>query len=946
MRKLTVLAAVITVCTIALSACIAQEAASPAGQESSAVQTVSAAQASSEIQKSEESKNESAPAESGSAISTPESVLESVPESAPEESSEESAASEPVTTITGGTALNEAQELFCNTKYTGKHTDSTIWVSFTTGEKEDVSYTVTVVNRTVGSEKIIGYLYDKDEVMQRPTEKNNTNSDGRCIEARQDGTANSGMFNTLKPNTAYFLRLDCKSKAEYSLLITGPEGTVYDTTAERRTLSAEDVFEPSTNMDEAPIVGSGALYEGKYTEGYIWTAFRTGEQEDVPYTVTVENRTVGSEKIVGYLFNEYGMMQRPTEKNNSNGDGRCIEARQDGAANSGMFNTLRPDTVYFLRLEGGSKAEYSLRITDPNGTAYDVLARRKTAAAVDPFEPSTNMDEAPIVEYGARYSGKYTEGYIWTAFRTGEQEDVPYTVTVENRTAGSDKIVGYLFDEYGVIQRPAEKNNTNGDGRCIEARQDGTANSGMFNMLKPNTVYFLRLEGGSKAEYTLTISDPSGSDSNTAQKDTVVPGTSQSASLNVPLGTKVYGKYTEGYIWFAFTTTEAEDAEYYVTVVNCTVGSDKLIGYMVDQYGTIVRPTEKNNGNGDGRCVEARWDGTANSSMFNSLQPNTTYYVRVNGDSKAEYSLAVYAPGQEAADHLYETSSNLTEAKGEISENDVFYTGTNQNDATLLKHNVTYHGDYTDGYVWMAFTTGDQEDAEYYITVENLTVGSKSILCYLYDMYGICQKPTVKNNGNGDGRCIEAKQDGTANSCMFNGLQPNTTYYIRLNCESKAEYLITIDAPEKEQTGNTLEETVFEKPFELNETQVRFVGDEAVFVDEEEAKAALAPVAEIILAHPGHPILLAGTTATGGSQEFNLDLSDRRAAAVKEMLVKEFGVPEDQLITIGLGYEADPFVRGRDLDENGRQIETEAAKNRRVVVLDAESEIAKQILGE
>ncbi|MBQ4383385.1 MAG: hypothetical protein II795_02785, partial [Firmicutes bacterium] len=115
MRKLTVLAAVITVCTIALSACIAQEAAAPAEQESSVVQTAS------EAQKAEESRNESVPAESGSAISTPESV----PESAPEESSEESAAPEPVTTITGGTTLNEAQELLCNTKYTGKYTDST-----------------------------------------------------------------------------------------------------------------------------------------------------------------------------------------------------------------------------------------------------------------------------------------------------------------------------------------------------------------------------------------------------------------------------------------------------------------------------------------------------------------------------------------------------------------------------------------------------------------------------------------------------------------------------------------------------------------------------------------------------------------------------------------------------------------------------------------------------
>ena len=51
------------------------------------------------------------------------------------------------------------------------------------------------------------------------------------------------------------------------------------------------------------------------------------------------------------------------------------------------------------------------------------------------------------------------------------------------------------------------------------------------------------------------------------------------------------------------------------------------------------------------------------------------------------------------------------------------------------------------------------------------------------------------------------------------------------------------------------------------------------------------------------------------------------------------------MITVGLGYEADPFVRGRDVDSNGNFVETEGAKNRRVVVLDAESDIARQILG-
>ena len=63
------------------------------------------------------------------------------------------------------------------------------------------------------------------------------------------------------------------------------------------------------------------------------------------------------------------------------------------------------------------------------------------------------------------------------------------------------------------------------------------------------------------------------------------------------------------------------------------------------------------------------------------------------------------------------------------------------------------------------------------------------------------------------------------------------------------------------------EETpVFEQPFELNETQVMFKAESAEFVDSAAAEAALKPVADVILAHPDHPILLAGTTATDGDQ--------------------------------------------------------------------------------
>jgi len=513
-----------------------------------------------------------------------------------------------------------------------------------------------------------------------------------------------------------------------------------------------------------------------------------------------------------------------------------------------------------------------------------------------------------------------------------------------------------MCDEYGTWLEPDRRAN-NSNNRVVEAGQDGTPNSGTFNTLKPNTTYFLQLFADKKADYILTISDPTDMGTDPTDESGAEPGTSSSYALNVPLGTKVYGRYKEGYLWFAFTTTEVEDAEYYVTVVNCTTGSSNLLGYVCDKYGTWVDPAARAN-NSQNRAVQAEWDGSANSAMFNNLQPNTTYYIRMNGGSKADYSLAVYAPGQAGnAGSAYSTSANITEAKGSLAEGETLYTGTNQDAATHLKNNVTYRGSYEEGYAWVSFTTDEREEAEYRITVENLTTGSGDILGYTCDLYGRWLEPAERAN-NSLNRSIEANQDGTPNTCMFNTLKPNTTYYMRLNCSTKADYLITVDAPRPEEGGNTIgeaaagaleetvpEEVVFEVPFELNETQVRFKAESDAFIDPVAVEEALAPVAEIILQFPEHPILLAGTTATDGEQAARVELSERRAAAVKKVLVEKFAVPEEQLLTIGLGFEADPFERGRDRDSNGRFIETEGAKNRRVIVMDAESPVAKEILG-
>ena len=758
----------------------------------------------------------------------------------------------------------------------------------------------------------------------------------------------------------------------------GPEenesGTVQEISSEAIDKAKETSETDETNTESNVITGGSTLedaemlqpnvrYTGSFSGDDLWISFTTSDQESTEYTITLENLTVGSESLDGYLVDEYGNGLKATELHNGDNDRlRTVRANQDGTADSAMFDHLEPNTTYYLRLQGNSKVDYSLRITNSNEEPFDPTLGRKTPSDNDALITSTNQDDAPLLVLNTRYRGKYENGYQWIVFKTSEKEGVPYTVTLENLTVGSESLDGYLVDEYGNGLKATELHNGDNDRlRTVRANQDGTADSAMFDYLEPNTTYYLRLQGNSKVDYILTINGPEAPQFLETTADNVegfvslnstdIPGTSLSFALNIPLGTKVSAKYTDGYSWLAFTTSEIEGAEYYVSLINCTVGSESLDGYLVDEYGNGLKATTFRNGDNDRlRTVRAEQDGRADTAMFDNLKPNTTYYLRLQCESKAEYTIRVSSPSS-SNDNTNVTSSNLSEVVGELDENVEFYTGTNQNIATLLKTNTRYRGNYANGYSWVSFTTGEDDNAQYSVTLENLTVGSAPLDGYLVDEYGNGLKATEFHNGDNDRhRTVRAKDDGTPDTAMFDYLEPNTTYYLWIHGDSKADYILIIGAPKEEENNNTIveepvEEVVFEVPFELNETQIRFVANEAIFIDEEAAKAALAPVAEIILAHPDHPILLAGTTAHWGSQDSCVNLSNRRAGAVKDLLVNYFGVPESQLVTAGLGYADDPFVRGQDVDSNGNFVETEGAKNRRVVVLDAESDIARQILG-
>ncbi len=148
---------------------------------------------------------------------------------------------------------------------------------------------------------------------------------------------------------------------------------------------------------------------------------------------------------------------------------------------------------------------------------------------------------------------------------------------------------------------------------------------------------------------------------------------------------------------------------------------------------------------------------------------------------------------------------------------------------------------------------------------------------------------------------------------------------IDVNTEERAPVKITIEEPI---------ETVV-----LDNTSVKFVGDKAVFVDKELAMLHIKELAEQLFMHPDNKVYVIGTTASGNT-EFCNQLSIDRAQAVTEVLI-DLGIPESQLIPMGMGFE-DPW-HVDDLDKNGIQIESQACQNRKVLIVDVNGSDAKKL---
>jgi outer membrane protein OmpA-like peptidoglycan-associated protein len=142
--------------------------------------------------------------------------------------------------------------------------------------------------------------------------------------------------------------------------------------------------------------------------------------------------------------------------------------------------------------------------------------------------------------------------------------------------------------------------------------------------------------------------------------------------------------------------------------------------------------------------------------------------------------------------------------------------------------------------------------------------------------------------------------------------------------------VLDIDFRVEDLEGETLDLEVKETDTEI---RIELSGDILFDFDKWDIRPAAEPVltqvAGVINKYPNAAVLIEGYTDSKGKDSYNLKLSDRRAASVKDWLMKKGGVGNKNITTKGLG-EADPVTPNENPDGSdnpeGRQ------KNRRVEI--------------
>lgn len=183
----------------------------------------------------------------------------------------------------------------------------------------------------------------------------------------------------------------------------------------------------------------------------------------------------------------------------------------------------------------------------------------------------------------------------------------------------------------------------------------------------------------------------------------------------------------------------------------------------------------------------------------------------------------------------------------------------------------------------------------------------------------------------GDFRYLAAEKDGGAQAITILASRSSAAGFVqvtRIGAKPPAPVTVTEGAPPANTqaappphaTGSIAERL---------ETGGAFALDDLVFGSgasalQEGDYASLRELADYLKANPDRSVALVGHTDASGGLDANIDLSRKRAAAVRRVLIETYGAPAAQVVAEGVGYLS---PRASNLTPEGR------TQNRRVEVM-------------
>ncbi len=176
----------------------------------------------------------------------------------------------------------------------------------------------------------------------------------------------------------------------------------------------------------------------------------------------------------------------------------------------------------------------------------------------------------------------------------------------------------------------------------------------------------------------------------------------------------------------------------------------------------------------------------------------------------------------------------------------------------------------------------------------------------------------VDDNGNTlTTQSVESDQDG---AYSFDA-KPFTKYHISASAKDYQNFFAVLDIPLKREAVVSVVKEIRMTPSDIKPVMVKFDYDKADLLASELPQ--LVDFIKKVKGNPNVKLEVQGHTDDRGSEEYNKELSERRAKTIDEYLLAQ-GVPRDQLaIVVGFGKSA-PLEQG--ISDEAR------AKNRRVEI--------------